>query len=369
MRALARGVFTARRLPVTVTRMDSASNAGRGVGPTVHTPLPPHALPPHAPLLRVRSARTAPARARMGLIALLLLVGTANPTAPSTAIALPVPTTPLTQSVSTASSGSDRIGALLREMRRVQARLEVTNAQVTVLTARRDEASAGLAAARAALARARTDLRAARAEVTSAKAANRSARKARKVALSERRSARTSSAAADAQLASIQTRLDALEQVADRSATRVRRKATRVERATPGTPDWQKAFVTWQIAAVQDRAAHARMVLVEDQAVDDFVAQQAAEASLTQAEFAAAEAKKARLRAKSAKDLAVDREATLTEARAATKVEAAAGRRALAVADTALEEAQALARKLTRQLADLGEQVAEYEDNLAGGAQ
>ena len=337
--------------------MDSASNAVRGVGPTVRTSLPSHARP----------VGTAPARARTGVVALMLLVGAAIPAAPSTAAALPVPTTPVAQSVSTTSAGSERIGALLNETRRVQARLEVTNAQLEVRTARRDQASAELTAARAAYSRAKSDLRAARAQVTSAKSANRAARKAKKAALSERRSARARSAAADAELALVQARLDTLMKAADRSATRVRRKAAKAERATPGTADWQKAFTTWQIAAVQDRAAHARMALVEDQAVEDFVAQQAAEATLTQAEFAAAEAKKARLRAKSAKDLAVAREVTLTQDRAAARSEVAAIRRTLAAAEAAVQEGQALARQLTRQLAALGKQVAEYEDSLAGG--
>ncbi len=298
----------------------------------------------------------------------MLVAGAAIPAAPSTASPVPVPATPLAQSLSTTSAGSERISALLRETRRVEARLEVTNAQVKVRTARLEEASAELTAARAALSRARTDLRAARAQVKTTTLANRSARKAKRAAMSELRSARSRSAAADGGLAAIQARLDALVTAANRSATRVRRKAAKVQRATVGTPDWQKAFTTWQIAAVQDRAAHARMALVEDRSVDDFVAQQTAEAALTQAEFAAAGANKLRLRARAAKDLAVDREATLTAERAAARSGVAAARSGAAAAETAVQEAQALARRLNRQLVALGKQVADYEDSLAGGA-
>ncbi len=266
------------------------------------------------------------------------------------------------------TTGSERIADLMREIRRVQARLEVASTQAQILAEERDDAATELADARSAASAARSDLRTVRALVPSAIAANRSARKARRAAIAERRSARRASAQADARLATTQAHLDSLTQIAQRAEARVRRKARRVEKAATGTADWQKAFTSWQMAAVEDRSAHARRTLVEDQAVEDFVAQQAAEATRTRAESAVVQAKRARLQAKAAKDAAVVRAAELAEERAASKVEVRARRAAHTSAESALSEAQALATRLTTRLAALRAQVAEYEDHLAGGS-
>ncbi len=266
------------------------------------------------------------------------------------------------------TTGSERIADLMREIRRVQARLEVASTRAQILAEERDDAATELADARSAASAARSDLRTVRKLVPSAIAANRSARKARRAAIAERRSARAASAQADARLATTQAHLDSLIQIVERAEARVRRKARRVEKAASGTAGWQKAFTSWQMAAVEDRSAHARRVLVEDRSVEDFVAQQAAEATRTRAESAVVQAKRARWRAKSAKDAAVLREAELTEERAASKVEVKARRAAHTSAESALDEAQALATRLTTQLAALRAQVAEYEDHLAGGS-
>lgn len=266
------------------------------------------------------------------------------------------------------TTGSERIDDLMREVRRVQARLEVATAQAQILAEERADAATELADARSVASAAKSDLRTVRTLVPSAIAANRSARKARRAAIAERRSARAASAQADAQLGTTQAHLDSLTQIAQRTEARMRRKARRVERAATGTADWQKAFTSWQMAAVEDRSAHARRVLAEDQAVEDFVAQQAAEATRTRAESAVVQAKRARWRAKAAKDAAVLREAELTEKRAASRIEVKARRAAHKSADSALDEAQALATRLTTRLAALRAQVAEYENHLAGGS-
>ena len=80
------------------------------------------------------------------------------------------------------------------------------------------------------------------------------------------------------------------------------------------------------------------------------------------------QAKRARWRAKAAKDAAVVREAELAEERAASTVEVRARRAAHTSAESALDEAQALATRLTTRLAALRAQVAEYENHLAGGS-
>ena len=266
------------------------------------------------------------------------------------------------------ATGSERIADLMREIRRVQARLEVASTQAQIRAEERDDAATELAGARSVASAAKSDLRTVRTQVPSAIAANRSARKARRAAISERRSARAASTQADAQLATTQAHLDSLTQAAQRAEARVRRKARRVEKAATGTADWQKAFTSWQMAAVEDRSAHARRVLAEDQAVEAFVAQQAAEATRTRAESAAVQAKRARWRAKAAKDAAILREAELTEERAASRIEVKARRAAHKSAESALDEAQALATRLTTRLAALRAQVAEYENHLAGGS-
>ena len=245
-----------------ISRINTPPDAVRGVGPARRTSLR-------------RPARTA--RAGPVALALVLGVGAAIPAASAPVEALGgtaraaapahvgvwgtasssftvggralTPFAPLAASPSRADSaltragttGSERIADLMREIRRVQARLEVASTQAQILAEERDDAATELADARSVASAAKSDLRTARKLVPSAIAANRSARKARRAAIAERRSARAASAQADARLATTQAHLDSLTQIAQRTEARVRRMARRVEKAATGTADWQKS--------------------------------------------------------------------------------------------------------------------------------
>ena len=342
--------------------MESAHDAVRGVGPTQRTPLPRRAVTAAAATLLLGSGLPGTVASAASTTPQAIA-----PAAPASAWTTAIQWGAWITSIPAAGEGSDQIATLMREIRRVQAQLDVTQAQLAVLVAVRDEASAQLDNSRAALSRTRSELRAARAALEEAIAENRAARKARKAAFAQRRSARRASSAAEQAWAGSRERLDELTRAADRASARERRRAARVERAEPGSRTWQAAVTKWQLAAVADRAAHARMALFEEQAVDDFVAQQSTEAALTRAEFAASGARRAWLGTRSTKDAARTQEADLVAARAAGRSEVVVDRAALADAEDAVAEKQGVARSLSRRLATLGAQVSAIEDNLAGG--
>jgi endonuclease YncB( thermonuclease family) len=264
-------------------------------------------------------------------------------------------------------AGSDRIAALQRDIRRVQAQLDATAARVSTLTARRDLLAAELKAAGDRAARARADLAAARKEVTATGPALASARPAHDAAGARQKSARAQYDAAQSAMTRAQARLDELTAAADKAAGEVRRAAAAAQKAGSGSASGQQIFTTWQMEAVVDRAAHARMLLVEDSAADSFVSLQEAEAALTKADFSEAEAAKALEQAQAARASASARVTTLTQERDAARAAVAGLTKDSATVSAALDRASALSGKLTTRLAGLRKKVADLEGNLASG--
>lgn len=348
--------------------MDSATTAGRGVGPTVRSSLLPrarrHGVGSAAVVLSIALCASAlPASAVPPASAL-----PASAHAPGSSAGRVV----LTQSgaltrASAPMAGSDRIAALQRDIRRAQAQLDATAARVSTLTARRDLLAADLKAAGDRAARAKADLAAARKEVTATGPALASARPAHDAAGATQKSARAQYDAAQSAMTRTQARLDELTAAADKAAGGVERAAAAAEKAGSGSGNWQQVFTTWQMAAVVDRAAHARMLLVEDRAADSFVSLQEAEAALTKADFTEAEAAKALAQAETARASASARVVTLTQERDAATAAVVGLTKDAATVSAALDRASALSGKLTTRLAGLRKKVADLEGNLAGG--
>ena len=337
--------------------------AGRGVGPRVRSSLSPRA--------RLRAVVTA-------VVALSIAV----PVSMVPASALPAPiagsandSVVFEQSVRPAvlapagapMAGSDRIAALQRDIRRVEAQIAATSARVSTLTAQRDLLAADLKAAGERAAKAKSDLAVARKEVRAAAPALANARPAHDAAGATQKSARAQYDTAQASMSRIQARLDELTTAADKAATEVERAAASAQKAGSGAAAGIKDFTTWQMAAVADRAAHARMLLVEDRAADSFVSLQEAEAALTRADFAEAEAAKALAAAETARASASARVAAFTEERAAADAAVAGLTKDQTTVATALARASALSTKLADRLASLKKKVADLEGNLASG--
>ena len=337
--------------------------AGRGVGPTVRSSLSPRA--------RLRAVTIA-----------VVVLSIAVPASTGTVSALPAPiagsandSVVFEQSVRPVvvaaarvpMAGSDRIAALQRDIRRVEAQIAATSARVATLTARRDLLAADLKPAGERAAKAKSDLAAARKEVRAAAPALATARPAHDAAGATQKSARAQYDSAQATMTRTQARLDELTTAADKAATEVERAAATAKKAGSGSAAGIKEFTTWQMAAVADRAAHARMLLVEDRAADSFVSLQEAEAALTRADFAEAEAAKALAAADTARASASARVAALTEERAAADSAVAALTKDQSTVATALARASALSTKLAARLAGLKKKVADLEGNLASG--
>jgi endonuclease YncB( thermonuclease family) len=342
--------------------MDSATTAGRGVGPTARSSLPPRA--------RLQAVTIA-------AVALSLALSTSM----VTASALPAPPArsadvsamreqsgpALLTPASAPMAGSDRIAALQRDIRRVQAQIAATSAQVSTLTARRDLLAADLKAAGERGARATADLAAARKEVRDAAPALASARPAHDAAGATQKSARAQYDAAQGAMTRTQARLDELTAAADKAAAEAERAAAAADKAGEGSAAGTKDFIAWQMAAVADRAAHARMMLVEDRAADSFVSLQEAEAALTKADFAESEAAKVLAAAETARATAAARVAALTEERAAADAAVASLNKDATTVTAALARASALSEKLTTRLGSLKKKEADLEGNLASG--
>jgi hypothetical protein len=265
-------------------------------------------------------------------------------------------------------AGSDRIAALQRDIRRVQAQIDAAAAQVSTLTARRDTLAADVKAAGERAAAAKAGLSAARREARTAAATLASARPAHDAAGTEQKSSRERYEAAQAAMTQTQSRLDELTAAADRAAAAVQRAAAAARRASADSAAGKKDFTSWQMAAVADRAAHARMLLVEDRAADAFVSLQEAEAALTTADFSEAESAKALTQAEAAQAAATAQVAALTAERAAADAAVSSGTKDLATVTAALERATALSARLTARLAGLKKKVADLEGSLATGS-
>ena len=95
-------------------------------------------------------------------------------------------------------------------------------------------------------------------------------------------------------------RLGELIQAEDSAATDLNGAVSRVEREHPGSKARRSAFTQWQMAAVAERAAHARRAIATDVGTHLFDRLRAAESALADAELALGEARSAHLRAERA---------------------------------------------------------------------
>jgi endonuclease YncB( thermonuclease family) len=344
--------------------MDSATIAGRGVGPDGRSCLLPrgrrHAVGLAFALSLVLSASAlsaaaVPAPAGRHVAEDVTALGQRS-AAPGQVRPARVPT-----------SGSDRIAALQRDIRRVQAQIDAAPARVSTLTARRDTLTTDLGTAKERAARARAELVAARKEARAAAATLASARPAHDASGAAQKSARAQYEAAQEAMTRTQSRLDELTAASDKAAAEVERTAAAAKGAGADSGSTTSGFTAWQMAAVADRAAHARLVLVEDLAADAFVGLQEAEAALTTADFSESEAAKALAGAEAASGAASARVAALSAEREAADSAVSSGTKDLATVSAALARATALSDTLTARLAGLKKKVADLEGRLATG--
>ena len=213
--------------------------------------------------------------------------------------------------------------------------------------------SAALEAARADLAGVRAALKEARADADTTESALTSASHAFEEAEAARQQALDTANLAQEAMTRASVRLGDLMAASTESAATVARAAHRVQGAQPGSPTHRAAFTAWQMAAVADRAAHARQAIAEDVGAGLFSALQAAEATLADAEIALGEAMTVRTQSEGA---AVEASTLVTTLKAekdsrAAAVEALA--RELADAHAA---AAATASRVAERLAELDSQ-------------
>jgi endonuclease YncB( thermonuclease family) len=344
--------------------MDSAMIAGRGVGPDGRSCLLPrgrrHAVGLAFALSLVLSAS--------GLSAAAVPAPAGRHVAEDvTALGQPSAAPGQVRPARVPTSGSDRIAALQRDIRRVQAQIDAATARVSTLTARRDTLTTDLGTAKERAARARAELVAARKEARAAAATLASARPAHDASGAAQKSARAQYEAAQEAMTRTQSRLDELTAASDKAAAEVERTAAAARGAGADSGSTTSGFTAWQMAAVADRAAHARLVLVEDLAADAFVGLQEAEAALTTADFSESEAAKALAGAEAASGAASARVAALSAEREAADSAVSNGTKDLATVSAALARATALSDTLTTRLAGLKKKVADLEGRLATG--
>jgi hypothetical protein len=97
--------------------------------------------------------------------------------------------------------------------------------------------------------------------------------------------------AAGEALMSARVRLGDLIAAADAAVAERDRAVARVDAAKTGSGAHESAFTAWQMAAVAERAAHARRIIAEDLGFEPFTALQLAVAALAQAEIALGDAR------------------------------------------------------------------------------
>jgi hypothetical protein len=97
--------------------------------------------------------------------------------------------------------------------------------------------------------------------------------------------------AAQEALMSARVRLGDLIAAEDAAVAERDRAVARVEAAKTGSKAHESAFTVWRMAAVAERAAHARRTIAEDLGFELFAALQGAEAALAQAEIALGDAR------------------------------------------------------------------------------
>jgi chromosome segregation ATPase len=297
-----------------------------------------------------------------GAIAVTVLAGGLVAAAPSTG----VPPMPRYEMQAMTAGGSDRIAELVRRIRVIQAQMLTAQARIDTLTLQRDQIGRELDDALARRSRAVKDVTAARKAAASADRAAEAASTSYRRAKRARTSAKAELAAAERSLAAAQARYEDVAEAADVAADAVARAEAKVRRAKAGSKARRKAFTAWQMAAVDDRAAHARQFLADDRATDEYVGVQAAQAALTTAEFSKQLAAAERSRARADAEGAAGSLATAKERRSRAR---AVVRQLEAEASTVaadLKAAKKGAKKLTARLAEVQESAVDAQATLAG---
>jgi hypothetical protein len=159
------------------------------------------------------------------------------------------------------------------------------------------------------------DVKRARAEAETAGAALLEARLALDRALAAEAEALSVEVAAQEGMLASRVRLGDLIAVEDAALVARTRAAARVESAPAGSKRHRSAFTEWQMAAVAERAAHARRTIAEDESARLFVALQVVEDRLAETEIALTDARAAHRKAERTASAASNR---VAESEAAT---------------------------------------------------
>ena len=163
----------------------------------------------------------------------------------------------------------------------------------------------------------KADLKRARAEAESAAAALAEARVALDRAVSVQAEALGAEVAAQEAMLAARVRLGELIAAEDAALVARKRAAARVESASAGSKPRRSAFIEWQMAAVAERAAHARRTIAEEGSARLFVALPAVEDPLVEAEIALREAHAAYRKAQRSAAAASNRVMEIEEATSA----------------------------------------------------
>jgi hypothetical protein len=161
----------------------------------------------------------------------------------------------------------------------------------------------------------RADVKRARVEAEAAATALVEARLAHDRAVADEADALAVEVAAQEAMLASRVRLGDLIAAEDTALTARTRAAARVLTAAPGSKSHRSAFIEWQMAAVAERAAHARRTIAEEDTARLFVALQPVEARLAETEIALTDARAARRKAERAAAAAAT---VLRESEAAT---------------------------------------------------
>ena len=193
---------------------------------------------------------------------------------------------------------------------------------------------------------------------------------AARTALAELTQARTAAQeefdAAQRALSEAQDSLESVSAAADRADDALTREMDRLQGAKAGSKAHRAAIRTWTMAAINERAAHARQVLADDRAADEFVGLQAAEAVLAEVDYSHQEATAASTRAERAAEKATARVADLKAERAAAKAELSALEPEAKKLRSAVKAAEKRLATLTTQLEQLRQRAATAGQELAG---
>jgi chromosome segregation ATPase len=230
---------------------------------------------------------------------------------------------------------------------------------MTRLADQQDRASTALEEAQADLDAIRTDLKKARADADSADASSLDAEPVIDEAKATRARALKHATAAQEAMTRATVRLGDLMEAATAATGVAARTADRVEQTSPGSGAHRTGFAAWQMAAVADRAAHARLTVAKDAGADLFAQVEAAEAALAEAEMALTDARSAHRKAeRSAREIAATIVALTTQVPAAEAL--------VELRTVEAEEAAAALAAATRIASEQAARLAELEQATPG---